>query len=83
MTLRNVDAKQLLDTYASRLGREALPVDSPPPIASVSVRTQKALSQAEMIFTLEAVIWRAIAQSNAARSAPVCPPETIFNFATE
>ncbi len=57
MSLRNVDGRQLLDAYASVLGRQALPMTSPTPMASVSFRTQKEISHAEIIFALEALAY--------------------------
>jgi len=55
MKFENADRQQLLEVYATLLGRESLPLDPTLPSAKFSVRSQTALQPSETIFVLEAM----------------------------
>ena len=55
MTLRDVDRRQFLETYAALVQRKPLPIDETVPHARFSLQTLAPLKPAEAAFALEAV----------------------------
>ena len=55
MTLRDVDRRQFLETYAALVQRKPLPIDETVPHARFSLQTLAPLKPAEAAFALEAI----------------------------